>query len=51
MIAMNKTGEENRVLITAGDSAKSTKLTSRNVLPITALSHMRYDPREISLLS
>lgn len=49
MRAMNKTGEESRVLIAAGDSAEGVNPTSGDVLPGTALSHISRVTLEKSL--
>lgn len=49
MRAMNKTGEESRVLISAGDSEEGVNPTSGDVPPVTALSHISHVTLEKSL--
>ena len=53
MLAINKTERTPKHTFnhSTGDSVKSTKLTSRNMLPVTAFWHVIRDLREISLLS
>ena len=53
MLAMNKTERRGKQSFnhSTGESVKSTKLTSRNMLPVTAFWHVIRDLREISLLS